>query len=801
MAKLDIGDAVLTVYANTSQLDAALAAIPEKAQASMSSASSSMNQLAQTMVNTGQAGNSLADAVRLLPPPIQQSDQALQNMAFALRGIPVAGDAATVSLTETAAAADKVSYSFREAKGEAMLLGEATGIHLPRHITSFLAGIPAIGELLSAAFTATAVLFLVDALVKGTEKVSEWIADTFIFTEAQRNLNNELLSSNQAVVNYNKQIAELQKQYELIGAKGSQRTSIEFNFIVKDEKETAQQINDIRNSIFALNQGWRESGELVPVVNQAIRHLHEDMKEADIAKLLLPSDASKDQVIAAFSGLHVQLIAKQKALQQEEANQEKTFDGQRVQEAQQAAEKQATVQKVLLEQRLAAIEIERNKSKLLFDEGKIDAAQWAAAESKAVTDTTKAHKEFGDTIVDIFKKTGDAEKAHAAEMARDLQLSKDQLQLLKDTDKATLDLKQANADLAKTMVKLLTDTKDQLKDYLTEAQIMEQRNPFQQWQKDALLLNNQLRSLGIQGIVPLMQHLDDARKAEAALNAQGIHEGKLWLDVQQAKLKAIIALDQAEGKSAKAEIKALRDVEFELKKFSKQGTDTRQTYGEVMQGMKQDVGQFSLDIGTAFAAMATGQMGAAQAIEQAVGKLIQAIADRWAKYFAAMAIADMWSNPAKAAAELAAAAALEAIGGIAGSLGGGAKGAAGASGQANVPKDGSTAAQGQPVHTVNVPHLAAGGLAMGPTLAVVGDSPGGEAILPLRDHMAMQQLAEAIAHQMGGAQGSGINNYFNVRGMLSTQDLAKTARIITRGAQTGRLRVSVANSARVTKRG
>jgi hypothetical protein len=217
--------------------------------------------------------------------------------------------------------------------------------------------------------------------------------------------------------------------------------------------------------------------------------------------------------------------------------------------------------------------------------------------------------------------------------------------------------------------------------------------------------------------------------------------------------------------------------------------------------MKQDVGQFALDIGTAFAAMATGQMSAAQAIEQAVGKLIQAIADRWAKYFAAMALADMWSNPAKAAAELAAAAALEALGGIAASLGGGQKGASGTSGsnQASIPKDGSTTAQGVQTSSANVPRLGAGGFSMEPTFAVVGDIPGGEAILPLHDHAAMAQLAAAIVGQMQGGS-NGITQNFIIRSMISTQDLVRTGRMITRGAQTGRLRVSVTNSGRVTRR-
>jgi hypothetical protein len=61
----------------------------------------------------------------------------------------------------------------REARGEAALLGEGIGIRLPRHVRNFLTELPGVANLLTAAFSVTAVLFLIDALVQLPDKIRE----------------------------------------------------------------------------------------------------------------------------------------------------------------------------------------------------------------------------------------------------------------------------------------------------------------------------------------------------------------------------------------------------------------------------------------------------------------------------------------------------------------------------------------------------------------------------------------------------------------------------------------------------
>src|SRR5437660_134608 len=72
-------------------------------------------------------------------------------------------------------AGQRMKFSMHEAKGEVRLLGEAFGIHLPRHVSNFVATLPGVGEAMSAAFSATAILFIAEALVKATEKLSNFI--------------------------------------------------------------------------------------------------------------------------------------------------------------------------------------------------------------------------------------------------------------------------------------------------------------------------------------------------------------------------------------------------------------------------------------------------------------------------------------------------------------------------------------------------------------------------------------------------------------------------------------------------
>jgi hypothetical protein len=161
----------------------------------------------------------------------------------------------------------------------------------------------------------------------------------------------------------------------------------------------------------------------------------------------------------------------------------------------------------------------------------------------------------------------------------------------------------------------------------------------------------------------------------------------------------------------------------------------------------------------------------------------------------------MFYNPARAAAELAAAAALEAVGGIIGGLiSGGSSGGGG--GKDSAPQVGGAqavyqpGASGQaPAQTQStVPSFAMGGLVTSPTLAMVGDAPGGEAILPLHDATAMSRISQAMG-------GGGETIIINVKGMISSDNLNKVVKKISRSVNRGTTRLQSNRALRVLTRG
>ena len=192
---IDIGDAVLTFYGDLTQLDAAFNKVNAEAGAKLGPATTQVQGLGQGFQDAGKEAQGFSDEL----------DATGLNAAYAGEQI----------LTSTALS----GRSLREAKGEAALLGEQFGIHLPRHVRTFLAEIPGIGTALSAAFTATAVLFLVEALVQGAEKLSNWIANTFIFTEAEKKANEELIAQNKEIEKLTEQTKKLREERELASAK------------------------------------------------------------------------------------------------------------------------------------------------------------------------------------------------------------------------------------------------------------------------------------------------------------------------------------------------------------------------------------------------------------------------------------------------------------------------------------------------------------------------------------------------------------------------------------------------------
>jgi hypothetical protein len=85
-----------------------------------------------------------------------------------------------------AEAGTEADYSMREARGTVALLGEEIGVRVPRHLQTFIAELGPIGPALEAAFSAVALIALIELLVKGEEKIRKWFDSLSDLTAAEK---------------------------------------------------------------------------------------------------------------------------------------------------------------------------------------------------------------------------------------------------------------------------------------------------------------------------------------------------------------------------------------------------------------------------------------------------------------------------------------------------------------------------------------------------------------------------------------------------------------------------------------
>jgi hypothetical protein len=139
-------------------------------------------------------------------------------------------------------AGERMQFSMREAKGEVALLGEEFGVHLPRHVRGFVAELPGVGQALSAAFSATAILFVVQAIVQLTEKVSEALSE-FIFAKSVWE------ETNKSVVDLNNELLTLGKEYDALKKKADDYGKSALQLASEHKGEVKESITELNKTL------------------------------------------------------------------------------------------------------------------------------------------------------------------------------------------------------------------------------------------------------------------------------------------------------------------------------------------------------------------------------------------------------------------------------------------------------------------------------------------------------------------------------------------------------------------------
>lgn len=148
------------------------------------------------------------------------------------------------------AAGAKTEFSMTEAKGTIALVGEEIGVHVPRHVRGFIAELPGVGVALEAAFSATAVLVLLDVFVKLVEKAHEWYEALMNDAEAAKiaeAAHDELVNS---IMSSHEETAKLTEQFKFLGLTKLDTLNLQLQEARNQAKDTADMVGYLRNQLF-----------------------------------------------------------------------------------------------------------------------------------------------------------------------------------------------------------------------------------------------------------------------------------------------------------------------------------------------------------------------------------------------------------------------------------------------------------------------------------------------------------------------------------------------------------------------
>lgn len=219
---IDAGDAVVSFLADTTQLETAIDRVGSQTPAKIGAATKSVEGLTEEFAVGAQGAQELGEVTNL--------------------------------------AGEKVKASMYEARGELGLLGEEFGIRMPRHVRSFVAELPGVGEALSAAFQATAVLFLLQILVEGTKKLSEFTAEMIYGAKGVEENMTATKALNSTLLDLSKQYAELKAHVDAYGKSQYQVTAEAVKAAKEESKNLAEQLKEEEAEYVKLNAAIRNNG-------------------------------------------------------------------------------------------------------------------------------------------------------------------------------------------------------------------------------------------------------------------------------------------------------------------------------------------------------------------------------------------------------------------------------------------------------------------------------------------------------------------------------------------------------------
>src|SRR5215467_4221371 len=140
-------------------------------------------------------------------------------------------------------ALNTVKDLFDKGSKAAKAMSEMVGGDLSDSFKKLAADSEALGTTLEAAFSPLAVISFAEAIVDAADKLSKFISDTFIYTEADKKLVDQIKEENKVLLDLANRTKEANRQRQLLMAPSdSARDKLKLQFLIEDQGGSAAEL-------------------------------------------------------------------------------------------------------------------------------------------------------------------------------------------------------------------------------------------------------------------------------------------------------------------------------------------------------------------------------------------------------------------------------------------------------------------------------------------------------------------------------------------------------------------------------
>lgn len=226
------------------QLNIRIVVDTSQADGGMKSAAASVETAATRMAaSLKNAGVSAEDAT-----------SAMKNLGFGSEETAQALSAVGMASNVAAPALDRTAASANNARSAMMGLNREIGLGGNRALSTFVAQSEMIGPVLSKAFTGIAIVGFIQLATLAGEKLSALIADTYIFTDAQKALYSQIVGDSQKIVQLNEQHQKALRDIAVVGLPLAQQEQMRAQWAKQDADALKSQVEQTEKQLSLATQ-------------------------------------------------------------------------------------------------------------------------------------------------------------------------------------------------------------------------------------------------------------------------------------------------------------------------------------------------------------------------------------------------------------------------------------------------------------------------------------------------------------------------------------------------------------------